>query len=174
MGTDILKYRERELKLYSTESNGDIYGIFFNEDYKFLKPNNYTVIDIGANIGDSAIYFALNGAKSVIAFEPFPYSYNYALRNINENQLNKNIFLVNAGYGKDSEIIIDDRTVSGVGSALVTSKTEKKIKVFSLKTIINYYNLNSNLLLKIGCEGCEYNLLNEDVTTLQKFTRIQI
>jgi hypothetical protein len=33
------------------------------------------VVDIGSNIGDTAIYFALKGAKRVIALEPYPSAY---------------------------------------------------------------------------------------------------
>jgi SpoVK/Ycf46/Vps4 family AAA+-type ATPase len=38
------------------------------------------------------------------------------------------------------------------------------------------YSLNSkdNLLLKIDCEGCEYNLLDESIEVLRKFNRIEI
>lgn len=33
------------------------------------------VIDVGANIGNSAIYFLVNGASRVFAFEPYEFSY---------------------------------------------------------------------------------------------------
>ena len=59
---------------------GDIVTVFGHEEYGFLQVENETVIDIGANIGDSPIYFALNNAKNVIALEPYPYSYNIALK----------------------------------------------------------------------------------------------
>jgi FkbM family methyltransferase len=40
------------------------------------------VIDVGAGVGDTAILFALRGAKKVIALEPFPSLYEEALINI--------------------------------------------------------------------------------------------
>jgi len=40
------------------------------EQYKILGVSNKDVIDIGANIGDTAIYFAVKGARHVYAFEP--------------------------------------------------------------------------------------------------------
>mgnify|MGYP001770829427 CR=1 FL=1 len=40
-------------------------------DYDFLDVNCKGVVDIGASIGDTLVYFTLRGAK-VIAFEPFP------------------------------------------------------------------------------------------------------
>jgi hypothetical protein len=48
-------------------SNGDLFNIFYKKEYEFLPVNNRVVIDIGANIADSSIYFAINGAKKVIA-----------------------------------------------------------------------------------------------------------
>ena len=41
---------------------GDVFGL---EEYGFLKVENEIVIDIGANIGDTSIYFALNNAKTL-------------------------------------------------------------------------------------------------------------
>jgi len=172
-GITKIKYKDRLLNFYGAQKNGDIMGIFFNNDYRFLQSHNETVIDIGANIGDSSIYFALNNAKKVIALEPYPYSYNYALKNINVNNLNDKIVLLNAGYGIDSEIKVD-YVISNIGSKLASSQNGKDIHIYSLKTIINNYNLDNNLLLKMDCEGCEYNLLNEDNNVLRKFKRIQI
>ena len=103
-----------------------------------MDPENGYIIDIGANIGDSSIYFALNNAKKVIALEPYPYSYNYALKNININNLNDKITLLNAGYGEDSEIKIDENKITYTATALISSNQGKEIKIYSLKTLITY------------------------------------
>jgi len=42
---------------------GDVIAVFANEEYKFLNPKDEVVIDIGANIGDSPIYFCVEGTK---------------------------------------------------------------------------------------------------------------
>ena len=76
----------------------DLEAVFFREEYSFLQVKNHDVIDIGMNIGDSAIYFALNGAKRVIGLEPYPYAFYYAEKNIKLNNFN-NIIPINAGYG---------------------------------------------------------------------------
>ena len=52
--------------------NGDIVNTFFKKDYGKIIVNEKTVLDIGANIGDTGIFYALNGAKKVIGIEPFP------------------------------------------------------------------------------------------------------
>lgn len=174
------EYKNHQCKFYGAiESgrtiNGDIVGVFFREEYKFLILENSTIIDIGANIGDTAIYFCLNNAKRVIALEPFPFSYKYLTVNIAANDMNNKVEILNAGYGKDSEVNVKDEK-SNDGSLLEISDGGKKINIYSLGTLLNKYkiNINDNLLLKMDCEGCEYNLLDESVDTLRKFKRIEI
>jgi len=45
-------------------------------DYDWLDVKGKRVLDVGASIGDTAVYFALRGAREVVAFEPthFPIS----------------------------------------------------------------------------------------------------
>ncbi len=169
------KFNNKDLKFYGIkEGNGDFVGIFINNEYEFLNPNECAVIDIGANIGDSAIYMIMNNAKKVVSLEPYPYSYNLALKNIELNNLKDRITLINGGYGKDSIIKIDENKITDAGTDLVFSNEGKEIQLYSLKKIIKDFNLDGDLLLKMDCEGCEYNLLNEDSETLKKFKRIQI
>ena len=143
------------------------------EDYKFLNVNNEIVIDLGANIGDSAIYFALNGAKEVIALEPYPYSFNFAVRNVKENNLDDKIEIFNAGYGKDAEILVDENVINELGTNLKYSGNGRKIKSYSLGSLIKKLNLDT-AILKMDCEGCEYHILNENNSVLAKFPQIQI
>ena len=52
---------------------------FIENQYDWLDPKDKKVVDIGANIGDTAVYFSkVKKAKKVMAFEPYPYSYNLA------------------------------------------------------------------------------------------------
>jgi len=151
--------------------NGDP-GVFSGE-YDCLEPiNGHTVIDIGANIGDSTVYFVIKGARIVLALEPYKYSYNMLVENIRINDL-KNVITINAGYGKDGIIELED-TVTYGGTALKEYKGGVKTPLLSLKTILEQYSnvLNGDLLLKMDCEGCEYALLEEDDETLKKFKKI--
>jgi len=61
--------------------------------------------------------------------------------------------------------------MGNMGSLFVSSGKGKKIPMYSLKTIVEEYKIE-NAVLKMDCEGCEYNLLNEDDETLKKFNRI--
>jgi len=147
--------------------------VFFKEEYNFLNVKDHDVIDVGLNIGDTAIYFALNGARRVIGLEPYPYAFSYAEKNVKLNNL-QNVITLNAGYGKDSKILVDNSKISSYTSSLIASNYSGiEIPIYSLKTLLNKYEIE-DAILKMDCEGCEYNLLDEDEDILRRLRMIQI
>ncbi|MGD2065927.1 MAG: FkbM family methyltransferase, partial [Candidatus Bathyarchaeota archaeon] len=75
-----------------------------NNSYGQYNLKNKTVVDVGAFIADSSIYFATKGAKKVIAYEPSP-MYKIAQNNIKLNNLERVITLRNqAVAGKAGSI----------------------------------------------------------------------
>lgn len=168
-----LTYKNKEVIIHGIKDNGDLLAVFIFEEYKFLNVKDKVIIDIGANICDTAIYFALNGAKKVIALEPYPYSFKMAIKNVKENNLDDMIEILNAGYGKGGEIVIDENFKSNAGTSLKSSGNGANIKIYSLDSLIKKFSLEE-AILKMDCEGCEYNILNEDSSLLAKFSQIQI
>ena len=168
------KYKGKEITLASRNRRyGDLLSVFVNEEYSFLNCENEDVLDIGANIGDSAIFFAINNAKKVIALEPYPFSYNYAKLNISNNDCGAIIELLNAGYGKDGIVNIDSDYRNPGTLDIKESKNGKQVPKYSLKSLLSNYDLVSPVL-KMDCEGCEYNILDEEDEVLTKFKRIVI
>ncbi len=53
-----------------------IIRIFKEKKWDFLNVQDKSVLDIGAFVGDSSIYFILKGAKKVYAIEPHTSVYN--------------------------------------------------------------------------------------------------
>ena len=148
----------------------------FLGDYDFLEPiEGNTVIDVGANIGDSSVWFAIKGASTVIGLEPYRWSYKMAMKNIEINNLFGRVAILNAGYGPTGEIELED-TITNIGTELKEHKGGIKTPLLTLKDILNRNELGikGNLLLKMDCEGCEYNLLNEEPDTLKIFKKIII
>ncbi|MEM3245923.1 MAG: FkbM family methyltransferase, partial [Candidatus Micrarchaeaceae archaeon] len=148
---------------------------FFEEQYLWLDVKGKDVVDIGANIGDTAIYFSIKGAKHVYAFEPYPYSYNLAKRNLAENKLEKVVTILNNGVGPNpSKIKIKADYKNYFGTDLKSFNSGKEIRIITLEDIIKQYRIN-NGILKMDCEGCEYGIvLNAKKETLQKFEQIMI
>lgn len=64
--------------LYGGLINSESVIVFLSNIYKHLPVEGKTFVDIGANIGDSSIYFASRGAEKVISIEPFPKNYELA------------------------------------------------------------------------------------------------
>ena len=58
---------------------------FMEKQYAWLakRAKGKTVIDLGAQAGDSAIYFLQHGARHVIAYEPDPYAFALLEKNTN-------------------------------------------------------------------------------------------
>jgi FkbM family methyltransferase len=155
-------------------------GEVYKEEYGCLDVQDKIVIDIGANIGDSTIYFATKGAKKVIAFEPFPATYRQAKENIGLNGLDKRIELLNMGVGGKSETIflpdtfIGTSSMDSIGKSALSGDTHEgvPIRIITLDEIIKMYP-NDETVLKMDCEGCEYaSLLDATDETLKHFSEI--
>ena len=155
-------------------------GEVYKDEYGCLDVQDKIVIDIGANIGDSAIYFATKGAKKVIAFEPFPATYRQAKENIVLNGLDKKIELLNMGVSGKSETIFLPDTFIGtsgmdsIGKSALDENADKgvPVRIVTLDEITKMYP-SSETVLKMDCEGCEYaSLLGATDDTLRHFSEI--
>ena len=149
---------------------------FIDEVYSFLDVKGRTVVDIVANIGDSAMYFVLNGAQSVVALEPYPRLYRLAKHNLELNRCADEIVLINAGAsGRDGEILLDTERGS-FNSDLAEAENGVSIPLYGLETITRMFHLERcDSILKVDCEGSEYDvLLCSSPAILRRFERIQI
>jgi FkbM family methyltransferase len=134
--------------------------IFINNMYGEPCYNNTVIVDVGAFIGDSAVFFASRGAKLVVAFEPVPVLFDFLKRNITLNGFNKlirarneavsDVFgTFNIGYlptrpGISSENPVDTALFFEVPS----------IPLSEVITGLGWVDI-----LKIDCEGCEHRAL---------------
>ena len=171
---DTILYKNTPVVMHLPADKGiSILEIFYSEVYKFLNVENKTVVDIGGFVADSAIYFALNGAKKVIMLEPCLKFFEYAIRNVKENNLEEKIILLNAAYGLNEEISLDKTVERILNKDAKQNFNERKIRIYSLEELIKEFNIRE-AVLKMDCEGCEYNLINENNQILSTFSSIQI
>jgi FkbM family methyltransferase len=153
-----------------------IFENFISGVYNDLDIEGRTVIDIGAGVGDTTILFVLRGARRVIALEPYPSLYKKALINVKINGVEDRVVLVNAGLGSfDDEICTEIRDVNGYYLFKPSSKCDIKVKMYTLSSLIREFRIAKGSILKMDCEGCEYDaLLSAKPEDLKLFGQIII
>lgn len=153
---------------------GDVYSTFIGKIYEKLNFKNKIVVDVGSNIADSSIYFAVFGAKKVIGLEPFPKNYNFGHKNVQRNSLAEKIDLLLSGCSSKSDEIKIDPELSGLSYKMEETDSGKIIKQTTLTELCDSYNIDGGVL-KMNCEGCEYDIiLNTSENILKKFSQILI
>jgi FkbM family methyltransferase len=133
--------------------------------------SNSTVVDVGANVGDSALYFASKGAR-VLAFEPDPANYVQLIRNLELNpRLAPQITTYPEAVGSDGVV----RFRSGLrGDSGIRAEGGVALSVpsVSLATLLRRAGLDRAYLLKCDAKGAENELV--DQPDLGRFDRLAI
>jgi len=168
------KFLGRQITLQGIDAVALAACTFFDGEYSL--PSNAKgrqVVDIGANIGDTAIYFALNGASRVIALEPQSYAFEMARRNIRASGLSEKIILSNTALlGKDACLHMRREKESFGESQLEPAQSGVRICASSMHSLAEKYGL-SGAVLKMDCEGCEYEaVLGAGRADLRRFSFI--
>ena len=141
--------------------------IFIDEVYKFApERSDPTIIDCGANIGLSAIYFKTRWPDAkLIAFEPDPSVFDLLQKNVKE----RNLAAVDA---QNAAIWIDDSKlrfeVEGalggkLSDAAADGRQQIEVQAFRLRDLLD----SPVDFLKIDIEGAEYTVLRDCRDRLQ-------
>jgi FkbM family methyltransferase len=133
-------------------------------DLAFPLPNNPVVIDVGGFIGDFALYAVKRlNARRVIVCEPSPKNWALLLRNIANNGYEDRIKPVNKAVtdGRDIMMNIDapDEAQCMVSAYGESGQPLSSVPGISLDTLLRDHGVESVDLLKIDCEGGEYEIL---------------
>jgi FkbM family methyltransferase len=136
---------------------------FVGGEYSDLDVADAVVVDIGAFIGDTALYFAERGAYRVLAYEPFGVNFARARANIELSGAADRISLVNAGVGATS------RTLVAAGGnrpspELTTSPADhgQEVRLLSFADVLAEAVAvagGRRLVCKLDCEGAEFDIL---------------
>lgn len=154
-------------------SYGDPKSVFENGEYSDIPVNGSTVVDIGANICDSAIFFSLKGARKVYAFEPHPKLFLYGKENLEINGIG-NVILENKGIGRNGFLKISQADQGAAGGDLHDSIDGTEVEIITLSDLVNKNDIRE-ASLKMDCEGCEYeSIIAEPESTLRLFKHIKL
>lgn len=140
------------------------------------------VIDVGANIGAFAVLAAhrVGPEGKVFAFEPATATFARLQRNVQLNQL-KNVTAINAAVGGtngEAQLHLADRSALATlhekfdGRESVATET---VRVQTLASVMDGFALDRVTLLKLDCEGAEYDILGRlEPETARKIMQIAI
>jgi FkbM family methyltransferase len=137
--------------------------VFVRREYESLDVKDRVVVDIGANIGDTALYFAAKGAAHVYAYEPFEEIYRAAVRNVDLAGLD-NVTLVHAGVGATTTSVR-----ANDGGWTITPSADEGGEIIIIRSLADVLNNavsaypGRRLACKVDCEGYEHELFKKGV-----------
>ncbi len=151
-GSETLKWVVKEALI------GDEYGI---KTIDFGR--NDVVLDIGANIGCVSIFLAKKYPKTKIyAFEAHPVNYQSLIHNIKINDVHNIVAFNKAVFSESNKVLmisLDEKNTGASSCFINKGGKELSVPTISLDDIINDFNITELKLLKIDCEGAEFDII---------------
>lgn len=148
---------------------------FVDDEYKLsnLDLKGKVVLDVGANIGDSSVNFASRGAKKVYAFEPLPMIHSYLEKNVELNNMEDIIDVHKVGLSNiNTDVEIFAKSYASACTSSIYHSVEnigikpgwvkQKLKLVNAIEYFKLMKIPGVDVLKMDCEGCEYDLLTND------------
>lgn len=173
-----IKIDTLKLEVQTAEELFILKEIFIEGVYNFNLVDdvkNYILIDIGMNVSYASCYFAkVKQVPQVISFEPFTPTYTQATVNIALNKLEHQIDARNYGLGGCNEELCVPYTsefrgqvgIQGTNNirSTITESVMEKISIKDafepLDHIVKEYP-SKKFIMKIDCEGAEYDLIDK-------------
>jgi len=95
------------------------------------------------------------------------------LENIKLNNMEDKIILINMGISYEKDYITISTTTTNIQGTLLKPKDNGiKVSAGKLSNIIEKYNIDAQVL-KMDCEGCEYDIILKDYDTIKEFDEIE-
>ena len=169
------------LRLFLSNHPHDIvtvFVVFARQDYGPVAVNS-TVVDIGANIGVFSVYAASMGAKRVYSYEPNSEAYEVLKRNIESNALEGTIVAwrqaVSSATNDYVRIPLKPSPYNQLIQSAAPSDDSEAVMTIPLEFVLNDHVQDSVELLKLDCEGAEFDILfNSNEKVLDKIESIRM
>lgn len=141
-----------------------------------FKPGD-VVLDIGAQCGVVSCYLAKRHPQiTVYAFEPVTENFTRLQRNIKANGLDNVVAINKAVTGDGKRVVIYGDLSSNAGGSSIYGAVSQKhylAESITLKDIFSLYAIDRVRLLKLDCEGSEYDILSNACNMLKRVDSIR-
>jgi FkbM family methyltransferase len=139
-----------------------LFAAFINDAYGALNVRGKVVADIGASYGDTALYFALKGARKVYAYEPVPWVAEILEKNVRLNNLSNvvKVYPYAVSFNEGEAMLTVPERYSMRGSLYYDDvfKFNKKVEVKQVR-VQKVTPPQDAEVAKIDCEGCENDII---------------
>ena len=136
-------------------------SIVEHNEYGIINNWPHNIIDIGGHIG-SFTYFMLQYKQSYMAITLEPDFNNFSILQNNLKSFidDGRVITINGGIGPvNSHLALRNETTDNTGGLCYSASAQGNISSFTLDSIIDMLD-DSPILLKLDCEGCEYEALS--------------
>ena len=157
------------IELRNRENAKILYSLFIREDYK-IKNEPYNFVDLGANIGISALYFvSRNIDNKIISIEHDFKNINFLIKNLNQKKFKDRYKILNKAidYKKGNKNLLISE--NGVYSTFYKQEHKyneiSQVEVITFDDLMEYssfFDLEKSIVLKIDIEGIEDKSFEED------------
>jgi FkbM family methyltransferase len=144
--------------------------IFFDKPYlQYLSVPlrlNPTVVDIGGYIGDFTLYAARYlDAAHVVVYEPVAENFAILRKNVETNGLEGRVTAVNKAVSNSNEVVLNvqakDAGELHVSAYWYADSPKRSVPAVTIAGLLEEHGLGAVDLLKIDCEGGEYDILTD-------------
>lgn len=164
------------------DPSGGVYKVVMREIINVYKWDKIdfqagdVVVDIGAHVGVISLYLANKYPDiKVYAYEPIPANFERLLRNIGANKA-KNVVAVNKAVtsdGRNIDLYGNPEVTSGGASLFGDGEIKTEAETVTLEQLFEKHEIERCKLLKIDCEGSEYEILRNSSEILTRVDHLR-
>ncbi|MGN6492785.1 MAG: FkbM family methyltransferase [Agriterribacter sp.] len=161
---------------------GDIdifYEVLWEKIYDRLpkeREKKYTIIDLGANIGITSLFFSVKYSNArIYGIEPDPDNFELLLNNMKMEISEKRFFPIHAAIAARAGLAYIHKSEKAYNTTISTNEvSELTVRTIDLSSLFSKQEISTVDLLKIDIEGMEMEIFSGNTSFLQLVNNIVI